>query len=177
METASQIVAVPAQAMANIEKFEREVEGSPGLQSRLAYARAWYASQDDSGQWHFGPSKFIGYEGMTADAYLNDAEDERDGRRTETQLRSWFKEVDPGSELYQELSTRLFALLARYGKTPSTKMRINVRRKSQLQPQEVSPEAANDKIVELIAAVARTLPAPQLRNLREQIEDISIVEQ
>jgi len=112
---------LPTRYDADIHKFDVELSRSPDLQARLAYARAWYAHQDESGRWCFGPSKFVGYEGISAKAYLQTAE-ESDGRRTEAQLQMWFGAVDPASALYQELSTALFALLAKYGKAPSTKM-------------------------------------------------------
>jgi transposase InsO family protein len=58
-------------------------------------------------QWRFGPSKFVGYEGMTSVGYIDTAED-RDGRRTEAQLQLWFKAVDPESELGTQLSSALY---------------------------------------------------------------------
>lgn len=118
-----QIVTTSAKALDNIEKFEREVEGSPGLQDRMAYVREWYAYKDDAAQWHFGPSKYIGYEDTSE--YLKYA-DERDGRCTEAQLRQWFEKVDPDNDLYQELSTALFAFLTKYSKAPNAKWQINV---------------------------------------------------
>lgn len=118
------IVTSERQALANIRRFARELDASPGLQGRLGFARAWYADKGSDGTWRFGPSKFIGYDGMTADEYLDD--DARDGRRTEKQLAQWFEEVPEGTDLHEKLSGDLFALLDRYGKVPSAKMRINV---------------------------------------------------
>lgn len=120
----SKIVTSERQALANIRRFARELDASPGLQGRLGFPRAWYADKGADGTWHFGPSKFIGYDGMTADEYLDD--DARDGRRTEKQLAQWFEEVPEGTDLHETLSSDLFALLGRYGKVPSAKMRINV---------------------------------------------------
>jgi hypothetical protein len=68
--------------LSNIARFREEVERSRALQKRLAYARSWYAYQDQEGDWRFGPSKFVGYDRMTAEGYIETAED-RDGRRTE----------------------------------------------------------------------------------------------
>jgi hypothetical protein len=166
------IVTVRAQAVRNIEKFESELWKSPDLQVRLAYARAWYAHKDQSGKWFFAPSKFVGYQDVDAETYLESAE-ESDGRRTEAQLQIWFRVVDPVTPLYDELSSRLVALLAQYGKTPSTKTRINVAREwHELSPNKTPESAAHDAVVSLMVAVAKTLPSKQFENLRAQLEDI-----
>src|ERR1700693_1402487 len=93
--------------LSNIARFREEVERSRALQKRLAYARSWYAYQDQEGQWRFGPSKFVGYDRMTAEGYIETAED-LDGRRTEAQLQQWFTAVDPESELGTQLSSALY---------------------------------------------------------------------
>ena len=155
------VASTPQIVLSNIRRFGDEVRNSPELQGRLAYARAWYASQNDRGEWQFGPSKFVGYEGLDAKQYIKSAE-QRDGRRTEAQLQQWFAVVDPSSELYGELSSALIAFVAEFGKVPSTKMRINVLK---------APEEAvsNDAIVELMVAVAKSLPSSQLAKLRARI--------
>jgi hypothetical protein len=55
---------------------------------------------------------------MDASGYIATADD-RDGRRTEAQLRQWFTVVDPLSELHDQLSSELVAFLAKYGKAPA----------------------------------------------------------
>ncbi len=120
----SNIVATPAQVVANIKRFPAELNKSADLQSRLAYARAWYAHRDENGDWHFGPSKFIGYRNMTAAEYVN--EDPRDGRQTERKLATWFAELDESDPLHDDLSDQLTTFLAKYGKAPSTATRISV---------------------------------------------------
>lgn len=120
----STIVPTLAQALRSIKRFAGELDSSPELQRRLAYARAWYAHQADDGVWHFAPSKFCGYKDMTAEEYIND--DPRDGRQTEKQLQSWFTQVGETDPLYAELSERLTAFLDGHGKLPSSAVRINV---------------------------------------------------
>ena len=73
------------------------------------------------------PSKFIGYQDIDAETYVQGA-DEADGRRTEAQLQSWFKVVDPSTSCHNDLYAALSSFLAEYGKTPSTKTRISVLR-------------------------------------------------
>jgi hypothetical protein len=154
--------------LSNIARFGEEVEKSRALQKRLAYARSWYAYQDDEGQWRFGPSKFVGYDRMSAEGYIDTAED-RDGRRTEAQLQQWFTAVDPESELGTQLSSALYGFLASYGKAPSTKMRINV-------PNEVhekhfggNASDPHDILVATLIAAAKTLPPSHLEKLRANL--------
>jgi hypothetical protein len=166
------IVTTPEQVEANINKFESELKRSPELQARLAYARAWYAYCDADSEWHFGPSKFVGYEGIDAKAYLRLA-DEIDGRQTEAHLQDWYRVVDKSDALYELVGNRLAAFLAKYGKAPSTKMRINVRSRMasvwRLKKGESDPY---DRIVDLMVAVAKSLPKDQFQNLRGQLQDL-----
>lgn len=149
--------------LANITRFQDELEDSTDLQDRLAYARAWYAYKDNKGRWQFGPSKFVGYEGLDAGSYIKTAQD-NDGRRTEAQLQQWFTVVEPGSDLHDEISADLFTFLAFYGKTPSTKMRIGVL--NDVYKEHFGEPNMNAAIVELIVAVAKTLPADLAAKLR-----------
>lgn len=168
------IVSNPAQALANIRKFEVEVAKSPDLQSRLPYARAWYADKDADGQWHFGPSKFIGYQDVDAEKYLKEA-DAADGRRTEAQLQQWFSVAGPANASHSELHAGLVAFLAKYKKVPSTLARINlslgIRRR--FGPQALDDADDDDVLVRLLEAVASKLPEGQLIDLRERLEKLS----
>jgi hypothetical protein len=165
------IVTVPAQAYRNIDKFQSEVRANPDLQSRLAYARAWYAHQDQNGKWLFAPSKFIGYQDIDAKKYLE--AEESDGRRTEAQLQLWFNAVNPATPLHDELSSMLVAFLSQYGKAPSTKMRINVaRQRRRLSSDATLENDGHDAVVSLMIAVAKTLPSQHFDNLRAIINDI-----
>jgi len=144
--------------------------------SGVRYARAWYAHRKADGAWSFGPSKFVGYEGLNAEAYLQAAE-ESDGRRTEAQLHPWFSRVDSGTPLHEELRSALFAFLAKYGKAPSTKMRIGVLRErrridSGTFPDE-APNEAHRTVVDLMVAVAKALPTIHFQSLREQLNNIA----
>jgi len=86
----------------------------------------------------------------------------------------FFKVIDPASDLYHKLNSELVAFLAKYGKAPSTKVRINVSRgiRREFRSDEESGNGAYDTVVELMVEVARTLPAPQLKYLREQLEHV-----
>jgi len=154
--------------LSNIARFSEEVEKSRALQRRLAYARSWYAYQDEKGKWRFGPSKFVGYDGMTAEGYVDTAED-RDGRRTEAQLQQWFTAVDPASGLGTQLSSVLYEFLAHYGKAPSTKMRINVPNDVHEKHFGTTASDPHDILVATLIAAAKTLPPSHLAKLRANL--------
>jgi hypothetical protein len=154
--------------LSNIARFGEEVEKSRALQKRLAYARSWYAYQDEEGQWRFGPSKFVGYDRMTAEGYIDTAED-LDGRRTEAQLQQWFAAVDPKSELGTQLSSALYGFLASYGKAPSTKMRINVPNDMHERHFGATASDPHDILVATLIAAAKTLPPSHLEKLRTNL--------
>lgn len=163
----SQLVVAPHQAIENILGFHKDLAGSMELQDRLPYARAWYAYQDDLGAWHFGPSKFIGYKGMTAQEYLD--EDPRDGRRTERQLRQWFSPLEPDSDVYHEVNDALIEFLNRYGKTPSAKMRISITNEHREKLLTEGAETIPSTVVDMMLAVARMLPPEQRERLRRNL--------
>jgi hypothetical protein len=121
-------------------------------------------------QWRFGPSKFVGYEGMTSVGYIDTAED-RDGRRTEAQLQLWFKAVDPESELGTQLSSALYGFLAiaSNGKAPSTKMRINVPNDVHEKHFGATASDPHDILVATLIAAAKTLPPSHLEKLRASL--------
>jgi hypothetical protein len=166
-----QIVSTPAQALNNIRRFEADLKGSPELQARLAYARAWYAAKDDKERWRFGPSKFIGYQDIDVETYLATTE-QSDGRRTEAQLQVYFSVVNVEDPLHAELNSALVAFLAKYGKSPSTKTRINVQRQRRSFSPSDNLKGNMGDLVGLMVAVARRLPEEQFRQLRDQLEDI-----
>jgi hypothetical protein len=164
------LVTNEAQALDNIQRFKGELDRSPGLQERLAYARAWYTGFESDGSYTFGPSKFIGYRELSADEYL--AGGGLDGRQTEHRLRQWFVEIGPDHIAYAPLLEQLHDFLAGYGKAPSSAMRINI------------PIAAHDEalanvtaftgdsdhmLAELLIAVAQRLPHAERLRVREAL--------
>ncbi|MBT2246262.1 hypothetical protein JQK15_22410 [Sphingobium sp. BHU LFT2] len=161
----STLVTTAKQAVRNIARFSHELDASPDLQSRLSYARAWYAHREND-VWHFGPSKFCGYQGMTAAEYVDD--DPRDGRRTERQLSQWFTEISEDAPLYEELAIGLTAMLAKHGKVPSAKMRINVSTEF-YEIYSATGEPDDRAITDLLIAVARRLPKIERERVRSAL--------
>lgn len=72
----------------SISNFNRDLEGSDVLKSRLSSVRAWdYVPEEDA----VGPSKFIGYNGMTEKKYVKFTS----GARCATANGSHFSNCDP----------------------------------------------------------------------------------
>ena len=152
-----------------IHRFQAEVRRNPQLRARLAYARGWYACQGEDGQWLFGPSKFVGYEGLTSETYIEQATSRLlDGRRTEAQLRQWFKPLDPSTEHHEQLSVALSAFLAEHNKAPSLKMRINVPKEGRTGNQS----GRSGALLDLIATIAESLQPSDLDALRKRLAAI-----
>lgn len=160
----STLVSNERSALNNIRRFPRELKGNATLKSRLAYARAWYAHRDIEGEWHFGPSKFIGYEGMTAEEYVN--EEGRDGRVTERQLGQWFTQVPDGTPLHGELDQALRSFLERHGKMPSALYRINVSKAFYAEHVDQPNSLDERMIADLIIAVSTRLSASERERVR-----------
>ena len=161
----SNLVTNPKQVEDNADRFQSELVGTPELQERLSYARAWYAFPDGKECWIYVPSKFAGYRDMTAAEYLDDAP--RDGRRTEKQLKEWFVEVPKDSDFHAELYAGLISFLDTHGKAPSTKARISVSvEEYEKRLDRKLPDPTDSAIVDLILLVASKLPQNELARLR-----------
>ena len=161
------LVTSAKRATEAILRFGQEVDASPDLASRLAYARAWYAVREN-GEWHLGPSKFIGYKALSAEAYIQRSQD-LDGRRTEAQLQRWFTELSPRSPDYEAVTSALSTFLARFGKAPSKKMRVSVPNDNLLASDQC--EAA---LVDLLVAVAERLTPRRLKLLRKRLKGVAV---
>ena len=96
------LVDSPAQAIENIRRYQTELKRgtrlSDTLVGRMTNVRKWYAVEANDGTWLFGPSKFIGYRGLTAETYVRlsakgyePATDRLHGWETEACLAHWFE--------------------------------------------------------------------------------------
>jgi len=153
-------------ALDAIRKLNENLHEYPELADRLGQAHAFYVLED-GGKPLFGFSKFVGYEGLTPEAYLRDYKS-LDGRNTEHALSKWFEELRFGTPAYEELFTQLTDWLAEFGKCPrggaSQKVRLMV-----LRPEfrkSTSKADEDRRLLDLLLAVADLLPANQRLELR-----------
>ena len=129
----------PEQAADNIARYQTEIANARygmELKKRMKRVNAWYAIRSDDGLWIFAPSKYVGYAGNTAAAYLSEA-GERDGRKTESVLADWFHVVSTDTRLGSELAAALRRFMEAHGHSgPKRDARISV-------PREVFDELPN----------------------------------
>jgi hypothetical protein len=147
------------QAIENILRFQ---EYAPELADRMPYGRAWYAVERNGG-WLFAPSKFVGYEGLTGEAYLNLSMTNLDGRQTEGVLQEWFMRVPPDDLLILTVLAEIKKFFAQYGKRPNHKLRILVSKSL------FAKEKDDSQLPRLLAIVYRRLPEDEQRIFQDLI--------
>lgn len=108
------VVANLDEAVDNIGRYQVEVRKRPELAKLMKQVHAWYAIKSSDGTWRFAPSKFIGYAGNNARAYLVEAPN-RDARSTEAVLRNWFVVVPSDTRRGAELNDALRSFLKSHG--------------------------------------------------------------
>lgn len=154
-------------ALASIVRLNESLPDQPELAERLGQAHAFYVLEQEHGKRLFGFSKFVGYDGLSPEEYLNDYKS-LDGRNTEHALAKWFEELRHGSPAYETLFEQLTDWLAQYRKRPrggeKQKVRLMVVRP---EFREVNPSKGEDRrLLDLMIAVADMLPHSQRHELR-----------
>lgn len=171
MDADFSFVSTPADVAANIERYAAALRGSKELRRRARYHQSWYGVQRQDGTWAFGPSKFVGYENLDANEYVETSV-ERNGRTTEVHLRKWFNVVEAADPMRLELVGALRTWLATFGLVPRAKIRINVRleqgQHAPSKPASAEP-TANDDLVDLLIRVSQRLSGPEVARLRAAI--------
>lgn len=119
----------------NIKNFSLELESYEEgdgdryvdyVMENMSHYRAWYAYKDEkTGTYLFAPSKYIGYQDMTASKYV-ETYAYMDGRKTEKVLSEWFEMLDESEEDFDFLNRKLLAVFSATGKTINALFRINV---------------------------------------------------
>ena len=102
----------------NVRRFSEGLKSSQDLQNRLSTFVVWYyLPTEDS----VGPSKFVGYRGMTAEKYVQYSAmpGEMDGGRTEEWLgeKQWFRELVEGTREYLHVKRKVDELVQKFGKS------------------------------------------------------------
>jgi|688.fasta_scaffold263013_2 hypothetical protein len=162
-------VTRPEQASDNIINFQRELLFNNKLNplvDTLPHFRAWYAIEED-GKWIFGPSKFIGYAGLTAETYGENTK-QLDGRTTEIALRSWFEEAGAG-ELNEMLNDNLSEFFNAFGKKPNALVRISILRDALGSKNSSGKPAVG--WVEAMLALYREMPTEAQQDYRRRLKN------
>ena len=106
----------------NVQQFNYDLKFDTELCSRLNQFRSWYYIPELD---QFGPSQFVGYQGMDATQYK---EGDLDGEATERVLWKFFRPIQRSNPRRGELETKLFDLCSLYRKRPNKSHRINIPR-------------------------------------------------
>ena len=113
-------VTSDGQVAENVQRFNEALPQATDLETLLAYFRAWYyVPKVDM----VGPSKFIGYEGMTGAEYME--REDLNGTETEPVLKRWFEVLKVGTPEYKFVEQRVLDLAARFGKRVSRAARFS----------------------------------------------------
>jgi len=102
-----------------VRAFNQGLAEDQYLENQLSYFRAWYYIP---GLDMVGPSKFIGYKGMTAAEYMTSKE--LDGKMTEPALSRWFDVLQPTTPEASYVENLVQELLARHHKAVNRKARF-----------------------------------------------------
>jgi hypothetical protein len=125
-EMSRELVESRDEVLENVQAFNRGLKENEGLRNQLPYFRAWYYMPEID---MVGPSKFVGYKGMTVSEYTESYE-QLDGRDTEPVLWKLFDEVDPHHGDWKREGRHVLKvverLLDQYEKVPNKKARFMV---------------------------------------------------
>ena len=128
------------QACSNVERFNDSIGE---LAKTLSNFKDWYyCPRIDK----VGPSKFIGYRGMTGLKYMEDA-NSLDGRETKRALRKLFVRLNEGTPEYHYVRQKVVGLSSKYGKSPKKTATFSAPRGWQVQisyPKEDEQEEGDD---------------------------------
>ncbi|MBN2098989.1 MAG: hypothetical protein JW753_05270 [Dehalococcoidia bacterium] len=176
-----EMIQIYSEVIDTVRAFNNGLEEDENLRNQLGYFRAWYYIPEID---MVGPSKFVGYKGMTAAEYLRSYE-ELDGRDTEPVLSRLFEEMDPneGDRRREANYVRRLveSLLERYGKVPNKKSRFNAPEQWNLgEDDDVTPHgdvrasargSTSRPMVELFWRAFLTLYTDDQRALAQRIAD------
>lgn len=150
-----------SQVLANVAVFDKAAKAQhQGVTRLLSHVRAWYAVPASDGTYRFGPSKFIGYEQMTADQYAKEAP-RMDVRKTEARLEAWATELTEGDPEYHAVFSALEAFCFQHGAAPNRLARISV-----LSADAAKPGVSESALVKALSVLISSLSDEGKRDLK-----------
>ena len=158
------LVASLDEARAGALAFGPAIAASPALAARMGYHRAWVALKGpgkDAG-WVYAPARWAGFRGLDAETYLA-LGDALDGRRSDAALAAWFAPVgDPRRHDKHLRRLREVFAQAGAGQAPNARARI-------LEVAVPEVDKPDDRLVDLLVEVFRSLPTPRQAAVRRRI--------
>jgi hypothetical protein len=121
-----------------VRAFNQGLAEGQQLENQLSYFRAWYYIPELD---MVGPSKFVGYKGMTAAEYMSSTE--LDGKVTEPALSRWFDVLQPNTPEGNYVENLVEELLARHNKAVNRKARFLAPHQWHLTHGKIAPSPAS----------------------------------
>ena len=167
-----------AQVIENIRRYQDEIGESAELVRRMTRVRGWYAVEANDGTWLFGPSKFIGYVGLTAETYVQMSprtyeprEDRLDGRETEPVLQRWFEPpMHHADELDRALRSFLRTTRREETVEPNKRARISVLKEAVARTVDARPAPESGDRIRIDQAICGG--RPHIGGTRIRVSDI-----
>lgn len=161
-----QLVTTAPEVIENIQRFQEELQRSTALHALLGSFQAWYAYEDDDGQWLYGPAKFIVGAGLTAQNY-RELGNLVEIRAAEKLLSRWFG--NPPAVAEDSHFGMLAENLARYGRVLSENARVMVYNKEKVVRSAAEPTPTGREQVEALLVLYRTLDAASQHEFRRRL--------
>lgn len=154
------LVTSAENVMQNIDRYWEGAHETPDLIKDATRAKQWKCYKDIDGKWRFGPSRFVGYEGMTPNEYVArkaTSEGGLDGTETEDHLKlqKWTILIPEDSKLHFKLVKRLSKFLKKSDKNLNAAARFAVLGADE---EDLTIRDKNAEIVDALITLAAPLP-------------------
>lgn len=157
----------------NIDIYWETARENPDLMKDAAKVRQWKGYRTSGGGWRFGPSRFVGYEQMTPDLYVEQKKKGGylNGTETEQHLKQWTDGVTKNSDLYHRLLDTLTDFLGEVDIAVNRSARFSIFEVAN-QDELADPDNAGDREVEALATLSKRLTPTHLQKLMRRLEAI-----
>ena len=167
----------PESAQRNIDTYWETACAHPDLIKDAARVKQWKAYRTEGGEWRFGPSRFIGYEGMTPKKYIKRKKMGPDGglngTETEKHLGKWTEDVRQNSKLHHQLLDALADFLSEAGVKVGSGASFSVMMvEGSSEFLDTSDPDRDDVEVEALVTLSKRLTTAQVEKLTRRLETL-----
>ncbi|WP_417599339.1 hypothetical protein [Pararhodobacter oceanensis] len=162
----------------NIDTYWKTACAHPDLIKDAARVKQWKAYRTEDGEWRFGPSRFVGYEGMTPKKYVKrkkmGPEGGLNGTETEKHLKQWTEDVRRNSKLHHQLLDALADFLSEAGAKVGIGASFSVMMvEGSSEFLDTSDPDRDDIEVEALVTLSKRLTVAQLEKLIRRLNALS----
>lgn len=159
----------------NIDSYWEGAHGNFDLIKDAAKVRRWKCYRTSDGSWRCGPSRFVGYEGMHPERYVECKESPAgglNGTETEYHLRQWTEDVKEKSELHDRLYDLVEDYLHLAGVSVNRSARFSILMRT-ADHEDIEPNDPNEEAMLALVTLAQLLPLSYRRALVRRLESLS----